>query len=104
MSSEPQIKEPMSFNEFFDYYLAVHSHRSTRWLHALGTAGGILILVIAIATQRWLLLPVALVVGYGPAWITHALIEHNQPATFKHPLWSILSDFKMTFLLLTGKI
>ncbi|MGS0747661.1 Mpo1-like protein [Halpernia sp. GG3] len=41
--------------------------------------------------------------GYGFAWFSHAVFEHNQPATFRHPLWSIISDFKLFFELLIGK-
>ena len=42
-------------------------------------------------------------VGYGFAWVGHFFFEKNKPATFKHPLYSLASDFILFFDLLSGK-
>ena len=74
-----------SFNEFWPYYLAEHSKPGTRLLHLMGTS-------------------IALIPGYGAAWIGHFFIEKNKPATFQYPLWSFMGDYKMIWLMLTGRI
>lgn len=44
------------------------------------------------------------VLGYGMAWYSHFFVEGNRPATFGHPVWSFLCDYRMFALILTGRI
>lgn len=59
-------------------------------------------IALGVWAQPWMLLGV--VWAYAFAWIGHFKIEHNRPATFTYPLWSLLGDFRMWGLMLTGKI
>jgi hypothetical protein len=92
-----------TYAEFWPYYLRAHSQPGSRALHYLGSICGIASLVAAVVVSPWLLL-IGLVVGYGPAWIGHFVIEKNKPATFGHPFWSLISDYRMFGLALVGRL
>ena len=44
-----------------------------------------------------------LLVGYGFAWVGHFFFEKNRPATFAYPVYSLASDFKLWFHIISGK-
>ncbi len=73
-------------------------------MHYLGTTLALFALILAIVLQMPSLILLALICGYGPAWIAHFYIEKNRPATFSYPFWSLLSDFRMYFTWLSGKL
>ena len=93
-----------TFAEFWPFYVLEHSKLATRWLHAAGTLASLSLLAWLAATGRWAWLPLVLAVGYGAAWAGHFFVEHNRPATFQYPLWSFAADYKMLWLMLTGRM
>ncbi|MEQ8359754.1 MAG: DUF962 domain-containing protein [Cytophagales bacterium] len=97
-------KKYKSLKEFYPYYLSEHKNKISRNLHFTGTLLLIIILIYAIAVQKWLLLLLIPVVGYGFAWFGHAFFEKNKPATFTYPFYSLASDFIMFWDILTRKI
>jgi hypothetical protein len=102
--SRTSAKEFSSYEDFFTFYLGEHSDPRNRAMHAVGTVLGLCALVVPfVIGHPWyaLLWPV---VAYGFAWTGHFLIESNQPATFRHPFWSFISDFRMLGLMLTGRL
>ncbi|MEI7735911.1 MAG: DUF962 domain-containing protein [Ferruginibacter sp.] len=101
MAAEKKYK---SFWSFYPYYLTEHSDFTNRKLHFIGTALLLIILIIAIVIQKWWMLALIPVVGYGFAWVGHFFIEKNKPATFTYPLYSLGSDFVMFWHILTGQI
>ena len=98
------LRQYNSFNEFWPHYVAEHSRPSTRLLHLIGTAIALGCVAYFIIIGKWWLFPLALIPGYGAAWIAHFFIEKNKPATFQHPLWSFMGDYKMIWMMLSGRM
>ena len=98
------MKAYRSFAEFWPHYLREHSRPATRALHYAGTTLVVVVAVAALAAGEWLLLLAVPLLGYGFAWLSHAAVERNRPATFTYPAWSLLADFKMWGLWLSGRL
>src|SRR4030095_13199561 len=95
-------KQFRTFEEFWPHYVAEHSDPRTRTLHAVGTTASLACLLALVAKRKWKLLPLALLPGYGTAWLSHFFIEKNKPATFDYPLWSFRGDYKMIGMMISG--
>ena len=107
MSKDQRSKDERritNYAEFWDFYVQEHSQSLTRLFHFVGTSLSIVLLIWFIRNGVWFYFPLCLVVGYGFAWFSHFYIEHNKPATFQYPVWSFISDYKMIFYMLTGKM
>ena len=114
------MKQHETFQEFWPLYVSQHMNSWNRLLHFIGTSLSLITLIHllwqVILFRDWFLgpiwilmsaiwhIPVALVVGYGFAWIGHFCIEKNRPATFQYPLWSLYGDFKMYLLMWQGRM
>jgi hypothetical protein len=93
-----------NYRQFFRFYLEEHSKPQTRILHVVGTVLGLAIAVLAVVLKHPLYILAWPVISYGFAWTSHFLVEHNRPATFGHPLWSLMGDFHMLGLMVTGRL
>ena len=93
-----------NFRAFYPFYLGEHANRICRRLHFIGSLGVIALVVVAIVQRNawWLL--AALACGYGFAWVGHFFFEHNRPATFKHPIYSLMGDWVMFADILRGRV
>jgi len=92
-----------SFRDFYPYYLEQHRSRASRRLHMSGTVLAVLIAAAAVARARWAWLLAVPLAGYLPAWVGHFFFEHNSPATFRHPLYSLRGDFVLLLEVLTRR-
>jgi len=93
-----------SYPEFWAYYLRAHAKPATRAWHYLGSSLTILCLAGAVAFRQPWLLAATVGLGYAPAWFGHLASEKNRPATFRYPLWSLYSDFRMFAAWIGGRL
>ncbi|MFJ3055606.1 Mpo1-like protein [Herbaspirillum sp. NPDC087042] len=104
MSATLPHRRYASFSDFYPAYLSEHSHRANRQLHFLGSTLALLSLLLLLVTHQWWWIAVAVFCGYGFAWVGHFMVERNQPATFRHPLYSFMGDWVMYWQMLTGQV
>ena len=93
-----------SYEDFWPIYLREHLDDTCRNLHYVGTSWAILCLTMLAITFNGLWFVAGLIGAYGMAWFGHFKFEKNQPATFKYPLWSLISDWRMFGRFITGKL
>ena len=100
--ADPQtLVAAKSFAAFYPLYLAEHCHPLNRTLHFTGSTLALVCLFFLVFTGNpWWLLAAA-ICGYAFAWVGHFFIEHNRPATFKRPLFSLMGDWVMWWQMLT---
>ena len=92
----------MTYDEFWLQYLRAHSRVNTRVMHYIGSLCAVFALGLGALNWRWFI--AAPIIGYGCAWSAHAVFERNRPETFGHPLWSLLSDYRMLSLAVTRRL
>lgn len=92
-----------SFAEFYPFYLSLHSDPVCRGLHYLGSILVLLLLLFSLLSGQFVWLLALPVVGYGFAWIGHFGFEHNKPATFQYPVYSLMADWVMLAQFVSGK-
>jgi hypothetical protein len=103
MTQQPPIQFN-SFAQFYPYYLSEHQNLTCRRLHFIGSTLILFLLAYTLITELWVLLWLVPVLGYGFAWAGHFFFEHNRPATFKYPFYSLLGDWVMFKDILLGNI
>jgi hypothetical protein len=104
MSHADTVQQCQSFAEFYPFYLGEHSNRTCRRLHFVGSTLSLLCLASALGTGQWRFVLLALLCGYGFAWLGHFGFEKNRPASFKRPLYSFMGDWVMYKDIWTGRI
>jgi hypothetical protein len=93
-----------SLSEFYPFYLSEHRNGMCRFFHLIGSVSVIAVFAVGIAVGNPHIFWLALLTGYGCAWIGHFGFEKNMPATFDNPGYSLASDWIMMKDILIGRI
>jgi hypothetical protein len=80
--------------------LAWHADRTEPTRRPLAHVLGMLVLP-SLASPLFL---GGVVFAYGCAWYGHFRIEHNRPATFTYPVWSLRGDLNLWAQMLRGRL
>jgi len=93
-----------NYNEFYRFYLTEHRNITSRRLHVLGSTIGAYWIAKAIRHRKPKYVLYGLIPGYACAWVGHFLYEKNKPASFKQPLYSFISDWRMLSDIVRGNL
>ena len=96
--------ESTTTQNFYHFYLAEHQNMACRRLHFAGSSFGLLGLAKSVKERSPKPLLKGIAAGYACAWVGHFFFEKNKPASFKFPLKSFASDFRMYGDVLRGKL
>ena len=99
IKADPSIEQ-----NFYDFYLNEHQNMACRRLHFAGSSFGLLGLAKSVKDRSPTPLLKGIAAGYACAWVGHFFFEKNKPASFKFPLKSFASDFRMYSDVLRGNL
>jgi hypothetical protein len=101
----PVPAKDADFEQFWLFYLRVHSKLLTRRLHFIAISIVFLGLITSIVLgDHGLIAIICIVIAAVIAGATHRLVEHTHPAVLTDPLPALLSGFLMYFLWLGGRL
>ena len=101
----PKAVAPIkNYAQFYQFYLTEHAHATSRRLHFAGSTFGLIGLSYALKKGKVRYALMGIGAGYVCAWVGHFVFEKNKPASFKQPLYSFISDFRMYSDVLRGRV
>lgn len=94
----------MPYSDFWVAYLDAHRSPSTRAMHYLATATGMGGTALAVWFEILWLMAGGIGVAVMMAVTSHWWIEHNRPLIRVNPFYGAISDLRMCWLALTGRL
>ena len=102
---DPKFELPIQdYSTFYRFYLTEHRNIMSRRLHVVGSSIGLYCVSKAIRQKKAKYVLYGLLAGYACAWVGHFVFEKNKPASFKQPLYSFISDWKMFSDVVRGQL
>ncbi|WP_180062450.1 DUF962 domain-containing protein [Acinetobacter sp. YH12120] len=102
---EPKFELPIhDYSTFYRFYLTEHRNIMSRRLHVAGSSIGLYCVSKAIRQKKAKYILYGLMAGYACAWVGHFIFEKNKPASFKQPVYSFISDWRMFADVLRGNL
>ena len=102
---DPKFELPIQdYSTFYRFYLTEHRNIMSRRLHVVGSSIGLYCVSKAIRQKKAKYVLYGLLAGYACAWVGHFVFEKNKPASFKQPLYSFISDWKMFSDVVRGRL
>ena len=93
-----------NYADFYRFYLTEHRNINSRRLHVVGSSIGLFFLTKALSKRKLRYVGYGLAAGYACAWVGHFMFEKNKPASFKQPLYSFISDWRMFSDVIRGRL
>lgn len=93
-----------NYPEFHAYYLANHTNLWCRRMHLVGTAvgvGGVTLNAIRMCARSALS---SAATGVAICWLGDIACQGISPTSFRHPYWSMVSNFKMIQSMMNGEL
>ena len=90
-----------SSKSFYSFYLNGHQNITCRSLHFAGSSLSLLGMAISLNSRKPSYAIKGEIAGYASTLVGHYFFERNKPATFKYPLQSFVSNFRMYKKILT---
>jgi hypothetical protein len=94
----------ISYADFWRLYLDAHRNPATRGVHYAATLLGASATLAGVLLDQMLLGPAGILVAVGMAVGSHRFIEHNRPLIRVNALYGALSDLRMMWLGITGRL
>lgn len=94
----------MPYRDFWVAYLDAHRDPRTRGMHYLATIVGMAGTGFAIWLEFLWLMAGGIAAGVVMAVTSHWWIEHNQPLIRVNPFYGAVSDLRMCWLAVTGRL